>query len=136
MFMNSLKPKALEQLARHPQLFSAAQVRRASTFAVFDHLVTAPLHGFASAEDYWTRASSKQRLRQIMRPTLILNARNDPFLPEQVLPRADQVAPLVELEFPRHGGHVGFVSGPFPGHLHWLPRRLLQFFTQQLSRAS
>ena len=61
-------------------------------------------------------------------PTLLLNARNDPFLPESALPRADQVSRAVTIDFPQHGGHVGFVSGQLPGRLDWLPRRLLHFF--------
>jgi len=132
MFMNTLKPKALAQLKRHPGLFDARMVRRAATFGAFDQLVTAPLHGYASVEDYWTRASSKPHLRQIAKPTLILNAQNDPFLPPRALPRADQVSPQVELDFPPHGGHVGFVSGRFPGQLDWLPQRLMRFFSQHL----
>ena len=61
-------------------------------------------------------------------PTLVLNAANDPFLPGEYLPRADEVAPCVVLEVPASGGHVGFVSGPFPGRYDWLPRRILAFF--------
>ncbi|RBH48892.1 alpha/beta hydrolase, partial [Pseudomonas sp. MWU13-2860] len=77
-------------------------------------------------------ASAKPRLGQIARPTLVLNARNDPFLPEQALPRQDEAAACVTLEFPRHGGHVGFASGAFPGTLDWLPSRLLEFFEPHL----
>jgi hypothetical protein len=58
----------------------------------------------------------------------VINARNDPFLPETALPTADEVADAVTLDFPREGGHVGFVSGKFPGHLDWLPNRTTGFF--------
>jgi hypothetical protein len=132
MFMNTLKPKALAQLYRHPGLFNEKRLHRSTTFCDFDHFVTAPLHGFASALDYWTRASSKPHLHRIQRPTLIINARNDPFFPEWALPDADQVSPQVELEFPTGGGHVGFVCGSFPGHLRWLPQRLLKYFEHHL----
>jgi hypothetical protein len=132
MFMNTLKAKALAQLARHPGLFDPGPVRRAATFADFDHAVTAPLHGFASGRAYWRSASSKQRLHRIAAPTLVLNAQNDPFLPASALPKSSEVAPSVELEFPPHGGHVGFVTGPFPGRLDWLPTRLLALFDQHL----
>ncbi|WP_215776410.1 YheT family hydrolase [Paludibacterium sp. B53371] len=131
MFMSTLKTKALDQLRYHPHLFSAEQVRRARTFADFDHAVTAPLHGFASGREYWRQASSKQRLHCIAIPTLVINAQNDPFLPAQALPQASQVSPAITLEFPTHGGHVGFVTGPFPGRLDWLPRRLLRYFEGQ-----
>jgi hypothetical protein len=61
-------------------------------------------------------------------PTLLVNARDDPFLPESALPTEREVSPAVKLEFPSRGGHVGFVSGPFPGSIDWLPRRILHFF--------
>lgn len=132
MFMGTLKPKALESLQRHPGLFDGGKLRRARTFIEFDDLVTAPIHGFGTALNYWRSASAKPRLGQIARPTLVLNARNDPFLPEQALPRQADVADSVTLEFPLHGGHVGFASGAFPGTLDWLPSRLLEFFEPHL----
>ena len=94
----------------------------------FDEAVTAPLHGFAGADDYWNRASSKPLLRDVRVPTLVLYARNDPFIPAGSLPRQDQVSEAILLEQPAHGGHAGFASGPFPGHVRWLPRRLVEFF--------
>ncbi|MFC3532180.1 YheT family hydrolase [Vogesella facilis] len=132
MFLGTLKPKSLRQLQHHPQLFDADAVRRARTFAQFDNLVTAPLHGYRDVRDYWTRASSKPVLGSIMRPTLLLNARNDPFLPASALPGADEVSAAVTLELPERGGHVGFATGPFPGRLDWLPQRLLGFFDNYL----
>ncbi|OHX11269.1 YheT family hydrolase [Chromobacterium sphagni] len=132
MFMDTLKPKAMASLQRHPGLFDAGQLRRARTFIEFDNLITAPLHGFGTALNYWQQASSKPRLRQITRPTLLLNARNDPFLPESALPAAEQVADCVTLDFPRDGGHVGFATGPFPGRIDWLPQRILGFIGPHL----
>ena len=79
-------------------------------------------------DDYWARASAKPWLSRIARPTLVLNAGNDPFLPAQALPGPEQASAAVTLEYPASGGHVGFVSGAFPGHLDWLPHRLLDFF--------
>lgn len=127
-FLRRLKRKSLAKLARHPGLYSAARVRAAGTLHDFDDVVTAPLHGFRDADDYWRRASSKPRLGGIRVPTLVLNARDDPFLPAAALPLPDEVSPAVRLEFPDHGGHAGFVSGPFPGHLRWMPERVLAFF--------
>ena len=128
IFLSTLKRKSLAKLEHHPQLYDAALVRRARTLREFDNVVTAPLHGFRDTDDYWTRASSKPWLALIEVPTLILNARNDPFLPEEALPDARHVSTLVTLEFPQEGGHVGFVSGAFPGNLSWLPDRILEFF--------
>ncbi|MEG2034181.1 MAG: alpha/beta hydrolase, partial [Janthinobacterium sp.] len=88
--------------------------------------VTAPLHGYRDADDYWDRASAKHVLRDITVPTLVLNAQNDPFLPGRYLPRS--AAAAVTLDYPRHGGHVGFAAGKLPGSIDWLPQRLLSFF--------
>ena len=127
-FLASLKRHALGKLARFPGLFEAHAVRRSATLRQFDDVVTAPLHGFRDAEDYYRRASAKPLLSGIAVPTLVLNARDDPFLPAGALPTEREVASAVKLEFPSRGGHVGFVTGPFPGHIEWLPRRLLHFF--------
>ena len=127
-FLSTLKPTAAAMLERFPGLFDARRLRAAATVYDFDDVVTGPVHGFAGAEDYWRRASSKPWLPAIALPTLMLNAQNDPFMPAQALPRADEVSAQVRLEFPREGGHVGFVSGSFPGKLDWLPQRLLHFF--------
>jgi uncharacterized protein len=127
-FLATMKRKSLAKLARHPGLFDRARVAGARTLREFDDLVTAPLHGYRDTDDYWTRASSKPLLAQIAVPTLLINARNDPFLPQQALPQPHEVSAALTLEFPHQGGHVGFVSGPFPGHLGWLPRRMLEFF--------
>jgi predicted alpha/beta-fold hydrolase len=127
-FLQTLKPKALAMAGRFPGTIDAARVAAVRTMWDFDDLVTAPLHGFASTEDYWTRASSKPWLRQVRVPTLVLNARNDPFVPGESLPRADEVGDAVVLEQPEGGGHVGFCTGPLPGRIDWLARRLVAFF--------
>jgi predicted alpha/beta-fold hydrolase len=127
-FLFTMKKKSLAKLARYPGLFDAARVRAASTLREFDDLVTAPLHGFRNTDDYWTRASSKPWLRKIAAPVLVVNARNDPFLPAQALPRAADVSDAVVLDQPQEGGHAGFVSGRFPGDLGWMPARVLEFF--------
>jgi predicted alpha/beta-fold hydrolase len=94
----------------------------------FDDLVTSPLHGFAGTSDYWTRASSKPWLPSVAVPTLVLNARNDPFVPGKSLPGPGEVSAAVTLEQPADGGHVGFLAGPPPGRLDWLPKRLVAFY--------
>jgi predicted alpha/beta-fold hydrolase len=128
-FLRSLRKKSLAKLVRHPQLFDPAATRRARTLRAFDDVVTAPLHGFKDALDYWTRASSKPLLKHIRVPTLILNARDDPFMPASALPAGDDVSADVSLMFPHHGGHVGFVTGRFPGSLEWMPTQVVNFLT-------
>jgi predicted alpha/beta-fold hydrolase len=127
-FLGMLKASTEAKLARFPDLVDAAAMRRSRTLREFDNVVTAPLHGFRDTDDYWTRASAKPLLRDIRVPTLIINARDDPFLPESALPTEREVSSAVKLELPARGGHVGFVSGPFPGNPDWLPSRILHFF--------
>lgn len=130
-FLATLKPKSLAKLEVFPDLYDAATVRAARSFRQFDDAVTAPMHGFRDVDHYWSAASSGPWLERIRVPTLVLNARNDPFLPEdELLAAARKAAPCVVLEFPRTGGHAGFVAGPFPGHHRWLATRLLQFLEQ------
>ncbi len=130
-FLTTMKRKAFEKLAQHPGMFSADVVRAATTLRAFDNEVTAPLHGYRDTDDYWTRASAKPGLIDVALPALVLNALNDPFLPASALPRRDQVSAAVTLDFPAHGGHVGFCSGTFPGHGEWLSRRVFHFFEQR-----
>jgi predicted alpha/beta-fold hydrolase len=130
-FLASLKPKSLAMAARFPGTLDPARIRAARTLWQFDDVVTAPLHGFQGADDYWRRASSKPWLRGVRVPTLVLNARNDPFIPARSLATRAEAGDAVVLEQPREGGHAGFPCGPFPGHVGWLPGRLLHFFEQR-----
>jgi predicted alpha/beta-fold hydrolase len=134
MFLQSLKPKALAKLEHFPGLFDRARLLAAQDLYAFDNVVTAPLHGYRDTDDYWHRASAKHVLDDITVPTLVLNARNDPFLPGHYLPPS--AAPAVTLEYPATGGHVGFPIGPFPGRTAWLPQRILHFFDTVAGKAS
>ena len=127
-FLVTLKRKSARMAQTFPGLFDPDRVRRARTLRQFDDLVTAPLHGFADTDDYWTRASSKPVLKNVAVPTLMVNAANDPFLPKRALPGPHEVSRHVLREFPETGGHAGFVTGRFPGQLAWLPQRMLAFF--------
>ena len=124
MFLRTMKTKAMLKLAQHPGLFDARRLLAARTLRDFDDVVTAPLHGFRNAADYYARASAGPQLARIRIPALVLNARNDPFLPAAVLPGAAAVGPCVTLWQPRHGGHVGFASGGLPGSLETMPARV------------
>jgi predicted alpha/beta-fold hydrolase len=126
VFLASMKRKSLAKLRHHPGLFDARRVAAARTLHEFDDLVTAPLHGFRDADEYWSRASSAPWLAAIRVPTLVLNALNDPFLPAGALVAATRSASSdVALEFPATGGHVGF-----PARRDWLARRILEFLEQ------
>jgi uncharacterized protein len=125
MFLRTMKPKALAKLAQHPGLFSRERLLAARTLYEFDDVFTAPLHGFRGVDDYWSRGSARPHLHRIRIPTLVLNARNDPFVPASSLPRLDEVGPHVTLWQPPHGGHVGFARGRPPGHVTGLPEAVL-----------
>ena len=121
MFLRSMKPKALAKLAQFPGLFDREAMLAARDLYAFDNLFTAPLHGFKSTEDYWGRASAKPHLHQIQIPALVVNARNDPFVPAWSLPHQNNVGRHVTLWQPAHGGHVGFPQGRLPGHVRAMP---------------
>jgi len=126
-FLKTLKQKAQQKLEQYPGLYDQNEVLASRTMHEFDEVVTAPLHGFRSADDYWTRSTTRPLLPEITVPTLVLNARNDPFLPGAVLPSRSEVSSTVELDQPEHGGHVGFMTGPFPGRIDWLSRRVFGY---------
>jgi hypothetical protein len=131
LFLDTLKRKAAAKLGQFPGSFDGEAMRASTTLYAFDNAVTAPLHGFRDTDDYWKRASSWPLLAGIRVPTLVLNARNDPFLPEGALAHARNASKHVTLEFPAEGGHVGFHSGPFPGRHGWLAARILGFIGNQ-----
>ena len=132
MFLATLKGKALSKIARFPGLASAEAVRAGRDLYDFDNAYTAPVHGFRDTDDYWARASGKPHLGGVEVPHLVLNARNDPFVPAESLPRAAEVSRFVHLEQPEEGGHIGFARGNLPGDLGFLPERLFRFFEQGL----
>lgn len=132
-FLATLKSRSAARLALFPGLFDEARMRRASNLFQFDDVVTGPIHGFAGADDYWAHSSAKPWLAAIEIPALVINPKNDPFLPARHLARPSEVGSRVRLEQPAAGGHVGFVSGSFPGNLDWLPQRLLHFFLSETS---
>lgn len=140
MFLHSMKPKALRKLAQYPGLFNADTLRAARTLYDFDNVFTAPLHGFKNTADYWRRASAKPHLQNLQVPTLVVNALNDPFVPAHSLPtlgsthQLSKALPLTEfvtLWQPPQGGHVGFASGAWPGHINALPQAVIRWMARQ-----
>lgn len=98
----------------------------------FDEYVTAPLHGFKGADDYYTQSSCRRFLRGIRVPTLIVHARDDPFMTPAALPDAAELSPLVEMHLTAAGGHVGFVSGPSPWRTRYFHEQAISdFFVRQ-----
>jgi len=135
-FLRTLRAKALAKLRAFPGLFDRTALERARTLFDFDDAVTAPVHGFLNASDYYSRSSSLRFLDRIRRSTLLLSARDDPFLPPEVLDRVAVVArdnPHVHLEFHELGGHVGFVSGLSPFRARYYAEwRVVDFLAEQV----
>jgi predicted alpha/beta-fold hydrolase len=112
---------------------TAVELARLRTFREFDDCVTAPLHGFAGVDDYYARSSSRQYLRHIAVPTLILHSRDDPFMTEAAVPTEAELSPAVEFDLQARGGHVGFVAGRWPWRAHyWLEQRIPAFLSRYL----
>ncbi len=131
--LKRMKESVARKFDRHTAAFDWQRAMQAGTFAEFDDAVTAPLHGFANMNDYYDRCSSAQFLRDIARPTLIINALDDPFMTPGVIPHRDRLSHNVSLEIAEAGGHVGFIEGGTPWRpKYYLPRRLLDFLQQQL----
>jgi predicted alpha/beta-fold hydrolase len=123
-----MKLSVTRKFDRHTAAFDWDRAMRATTFAEFDDAVTAPLHGFAGMADYYDRCSSGQYLKHIATPTLIINARDDPFMSPGVIPREDELSDSVLLEISDTGGHVGFIDGGTPWRPRfYLPTRLFEF---------
>ena len=132
MFLKTMVPKALQKLDQHPGLFSREALLAARDLYTFDNVFTAPVHGFKNTDDYWSRASAKPHLRNIGVPALALNARNDPFIPAWSLPSAGDVSRSMTLWQPLEGGHVGFPSAPFPGHVRAMPEAVCEFLAAHI----
>ncbi|MBC7434775.1 MAG: alpha/beta fold hydrolase [Bdellovibrionales bacterium] len=136
MFLQTMKPKALAKLAQHPGLFDRDALLAARNLYEFDNIFTAPLHGFKGTEDYWARASAKPHLQRIRIPALVVNARNDPFVPAWSLPAQNEVGDHVILWQPAHGGHVGFPLGTMPGHVRAMPDAVGNWLAAQCGKDS
>ena len=136
MFLNTMKPKALIKWAQFPGLFDRQAMLAAQDLYAFDNVFTAPLHGFRDTDDYWCRASAKPRLHEIRVPTLVVNARNDPFVPAWCLPHAAEVGPSVTLWQPAQGGHSGFVRTHASARDGLLPDAVGAWLTQCLPQAA
>ena len=135
--LNALKDQMWRKHAKVPvppginlELANAAQ-----DFIEWDNAYTAPLNGFADAEDYYTRSECAPFLATISRPTLIVHSVDDPFMDPTITPGPDTLAPQVTMELTRRGGHVGFVaSGRYGQPVYWLEQRITDFLQGELKK--
>lgn len=138
-FLRSLVRKARAKRGRFPDHPAFARIDSARTLRGFDDAVTAPLHGFRDAEDYYTQSSSIRWLSEISLPTLLLSAVDDPFLPASALEAVARITNANEaltVEFSPHGGHVGFVSGALPWRpFYYAEWRITEFFAERFEQA-
>jgi len=128
--------RALREKARHITLpVTGNALSSLSSFRRFDDKITAPLHGFDGVDDYYRKSSSRPYIAHITTPTLIIHARNDPFMTTDALPGDSQLGPGVTLELHRSGGHVGFVAGALPlCPRYWLDERIAEYFAETASQ--
>ena len=124
--ISSMKDKFKEKFRKRPAPLALDDIDGLDTFWTYDDAVTARLHGFKDVHDYYSSSSSRQYLGRIDLSTLILHAKNDPFVPQSAIPTAQELGPKVRIELCRGGGHVGFVSGWLPGrYTYWLEQRIV-----------
>jgi hypothetical protein len=126
--MRSMRNAVAEKRSRMKLPLKIEDLSALRTFRDFDEHITAPLHGFVGVDDYYRRSSSRQYLKEIQMPTLIVQSRDDPFMTDAVIPRDGELSPAIEIEIYDSGGHVGFVAGRHPWNPdYWLERRILDF---------
>ena len=102
------------------------------SFWTFDEHVTAPLHGFRSAVEYYRQASCINYLASITTPTLIIHAKDDPMMTPDIIPNETQISQSTQLEITQHGGHLGFLSGTLKKPKFWLAERIPEFLASYI----
>ncbi len=133
-FLKSLLKKIQQKLDTKKIQMKIPPLANVKTLHEFDDKITAPLHGFINAEDYYQRSSCRQFLRKISVPTLVLQSRDDPFMTADVLPNPHELSTSIVLELTNKGGHVGFVAGKTPWHVeYWLESRVPNFLQNYLA---
>ncbi len=131
-FLPSMKAKALEKAARYPSVLDASAIRAARTIRDFDHVVTARVFGFSSAEDYYERSSTAAKLHAVRVRTLLLSAEDDALAPASLLPHDVLDNPALDVLRTRYGGHVGFVEGSVFRPRFWAEARAVRWLAGQL----
>jgi len=127
-FLASLKKKVKEKASQYPSWFDATAIGKINTIEGFDDWYTAPVHGYAHAQDYYSKNSSKSFLPNIQKPTLLLNSLDDPFLTSACMPFEEASEnQFMHFMYTRNGGHVGFHSKKLFGLIHWHEKKVISF---------
>ncbi len=111
---------------------TSEDIKALSTFRQFDDHITSKLHGFLDAQDYYKKCSALPLLQSIKFPTLVLHAKDDPFMNADVIPETNKISDHVAYELSQFGGHVGFTQDSLRGHSLWLPHRIISFVEEFL----
>lgn len=128
-FLRSLIPKALAKVELAPDRLNPELIRECRTFLEYDTHATAALYGYKDAWDYWASVSCGQFLGGVRRPMLLIAAQDDPFNPPKTLPReVAERSPFLHPQFPKRGGHVGFIYGTWRNSRHWAEEQIVRFF--------
>ncbi len=132
-FIKCLRDRLSQKFKISESCIDPAVVHTVRTMYEFDDKVTAPMHGFSGVDEYYSTASCRQYLSLIKVPTLIVHAKDDPFMSEDVIPKPQELSSYVTLELSEAGGHVGFVGGKYPWcPEYWIEKRVPEFFKQYL----
>jgi len=130
--MKDLKTILLAKYKKHDMKkligIDEQKVKKLKNFWEFDGVYTAPIHGFQSAQDYYTKSSAKQYLKNIKTDTLLIHSVDDPFMTSSILPKKEEVSAHVKIELYKQGGHVGFVTGTILNPEYWLEKRIVNYF--------
>ncbi len=135
IYQHDLMRRLIKKVKQKQTILSAAgfseKPESLKTFVEFDDAYTAPSHGFKNAQDYYQKCSSRQFLKGINKPTLMIHSTDDPFMTTSVLPDGTEISDQVTLELSSFGGHVGFIGGKLFKPEYWLEPRIIHFIRQQ-----
>lgn len=132
--LQQLKQNAKRKLERYPNSLplSLSELQHIKTISAFDNVITAPIHGYQDAYDYYRQCSAMPLLSQIKIPLLIIHAKDDPFMTPDVIPENQSLPDNIEYQLTEHGGHVGFVSGTWHNPVMWLENRIPDWLSTKL----
>lgn len=135
--LNLLKANAARKLKAYPETLpiSLRQLKKVRRIREFDDLITAKIHGFADAIDYYRQCSAMPLLSKITQPTLIIHAKDDPFMDHHSIPAQEFLPDNVHYQLTEHGGHVGFIGGTLRRPKMWLETRIPDWLTPYLDGA-
>lgn len=133
--MREMHRHVIRKFSKTDHSIDVDEIKKLNNFWKFDDKITAPLHGFSGAHEYYFKSSAKRFLKHIKVPTLIIHAADDPFMTPDVMPEHHELSESITFELSKYGGHVGFVSGTIPGKAkYWLEERIPEYLKKFLTQ--